>query len=306
MSTWCMKFSPRMTAVSPKSCSPTTSMRQFLRTSLPMANSSIDTVSTAVSPPIPNMRSVRLPCRTRPRRSAAPRRISVCVAPVSIPMPTFWPLIAPSTTTCSREDRTGHSATRTSVHFAGAAWADSPATIVAVASAVDHQRHPDRRAPHDAIMRERRSTHCFGCTHLRARPGRRIREDGAALVGEIHLALAVRDEHAMRAQEVGAEQHVRPVERFPRHVAPWRHDRRILPQVGEPEHADRERARRRCESSRTGRTRIRSACCQGLRCSRRRTTPGESGVIADLRRLRFRDDRRIGTRIEDRGRPDGR
>ena len=137
MSTWCMKFSPRMTAVSPKSCSPTTSMRQFLRTSLPMANSSIDTVSTAVSPPIPNMRSVRLPCRTRPRRSAAPRRISVCVAPVSIPMPTFWPLIAPSTTTCPREDRTGHSATRTSVHFAGAAWADSPATIVAVASAVD-------------------------------------------------------------------------------------------------------------------------------------------------------------------------
>ena len=45
----------------PKSCSPATSIRQWWRTSLPTAISSTETVSTAVSPPIPMIREALVP-----------------------------------------------------------------------------------------------------------------------------------------------------------------------------------------------------------------------------------------------------
>src|SRR4029450_2984701 len=44
-------------------------------------------------------------------------------APVAVVIPTFWPLIAPSTMGCPRVERTGHSAIFASVQFAAVAAA---------------------------------------------------------------------------------------------------------------------------------------------------------------------------------------
>src|SRR4030095_14872860 len=64
--------------------------------------------------------------------------------------------------------------------------------------------------------------------------GRIDREHRAASVREVHLALAVRNEHPMRAQEVGAEQHVRSGCRASRDET-FAPEGRELPDIGEPD-----------------------------------------------------------------------
>ena len=103
------KSSPRNTAT-PKSCSPATIICRFVRAELAHAEFVDERPGDdALAADAVHPRTVDVPAG-QAMRSAADRRTSVCIAPVSSRTATGLPLIAPSVIRCPCSMRTGPSA----------------------------------------------------------------------------------------------------------------------------------------------------------------------------------------------------